>query len=235
MTTWPVKRELAFLRPERYNNSAHTSRRICFPMSVLVCPHQPQEPLSRSMAERAAPSSGIEGDVSSLHLTSGRIHTNMCCSERTEGLPPSRNRNAADLMELNVISLPTLSHFWTKAAADIIIPDSILFLVVSPSAASSLPSPPLLPFPHFSCVFSDIFPSSTTTPSGPPSAPQSSLSEVSILPSLGVCPLGPVPLSKDQLYQQAMQEAAWTHMPHPSDSERIRCSKLLTVLTLLLK
>ncbi|MBN3296905.1 CNOT3 protein, partial [Amia calva] len=48
------------------------------------------------------------------------------------------------------------------------------------------------------------------------------LAEVSIPPSLGVCPLGPVPLSKDQLYQQAMQEAAWTHMPHPSDSERIR-------------
>uniref|UniRef100_A0A674B6Y6 CCR4-NOT transcription complex subunit 3 n=1 Tax=Salmo trutta TaxID=8032 RepID=A0A674B6Y6_SALTR len=68
----------------------------------------------------------------------------------------------------------------------------------------------------------DIFPS-TTLPPGPPSAPQQpSLSEVSIPPSLGVCPLGPVPLSKDQLYQQAMQESAWTHMPHPSDSERIR-------------
>uniref|UniRef100_A0A674B8M9 CCR4-NOT transcription complex subunit 3 n=1 Tax=Salmo trutta TaxID=8032 RepID=A0A674B8M9_SALTR len=67
-----------------------------------------------------------------------------------------------------------------------------------------------------------IFPS-TTLPPGPPSAPQQpSLSEVSIPPSLGVCPLGPVPLSKDQLYQQAMQESAWTHMPHPSDSERIR-------------
>uniref|UniRef100_A0A673FZN3 CCR4-NOT transcription complex subunit 3 n=1 Tax=Sinocyclocheilus rhinocerous TaxID=307959 RepID=A0A673FZN3_9TELE len=51
---------------------------------------------------------------------------------------------------------------------------------------------------------------------------QSALSEVSIPPSLGVCPLGPVPLSKEQLYQQAMQESAWTHMPHPSDSERIR-------------
>uniref|UniRef100_A0A3P8RW88 CCR4-NOT transcription complex subunit 3 n=1 Tax=Amphiprion percula TaxID=161767 RepID=A0A3P8RW88_AMPPE len=107
---------------------------------LLVCPHQPQEPLSslKSMAERAALSSGIEGDVPSLHLTP------------------------------------------------------------------------------------DIFPSSTTAPSGPPSAPQPSLSEVSIPPSLGVCPLGPVPLSKDQLYQQAMEEAAWTHMPHPSDSERIR-------------
>ncbi|XP_037549539.1 CCR4-NOT transcription complex subunit 3b [Nematolebias whitei] len=68
----------------------------------------------------------------------------------------------------------------------------------------------------------DIFPSSTTAQSGSSSAPQPSLSEVSILPSLGVCPLGPVPLSKDQLFQQAMQEAVWMHMPHPSDSERIR-------------
>uniref|UniRef100_A0A3Q0R681 CCR4-NOT transcription complex subunit 3 n=1 Tax=Amphilophus citrinellus TaxID=61819 RepID=A0A3Q0R681_AMPCI len=140
MTTLSVVRELEFLRWSRYDNCVHTSGRICFPKSLLVCPHQPQEPLSslKSMAERAAMSSGIEGDVTSLHLTP------------------------------------------------------------------------------------DIFPSSTTAPSGPPSAPQPSLSEVSIPPSLGVCPLGPVPLSKDQLYQQAMQEAAWTHMPHPSDSERIR-------------
>uniref|UniRef100_A0A671PXI9 CCR4-NOT transcription complex subunit 3 n=1 Tax=Sinocyclocheilus anshuiensis TaxID=1608454 RepID=A0A671PXI9_9TELE len=70
-------------------------------------------------------------------------------------------------------------------------------------------------------ISSDIFPSSTA-PSGTPAAPQSALSEVSIPPSLGVCPLGPVPHSKEQLYQQAMQESAWMHMPHPSDSERIR-------------
>lgn len=76
--------------------------------------------------------------------------------------------------------------------------------------------------------YSEIFPSSTTAPSGPPSGPQPSLSEVSIPPSLGVCPLGPVPLSKDQGYQQVMQEQAWTHMPHPSDSERIRCSEIFT-------
>ncbi|XP_053183139.1 CCR4-NOT transcription complex subunit 3a isoform X1 [Scomber japonicus] len=66
----------------------------------------------------------------------------------------------------------------------------------------------------------DIF-SSSAAP-GTPAAPQPSVSEVSIPPSLGVCPLGPTPLPKDQLYQQAMQESAWTHMPHPSDSERIR-------------
>nr|XP_023685872.1 CCR4-NOT transcription complex subunit 3 isoform X1 [Paramormyrops kingsleyae]XP_023685873.1 CCR4-NOT transcription complex subunit 3 isoform X1 [Paramormyrops kingsleyae]XP_023685874.1 CCR4-NOT transcription complex subunit 3 isoform X1 [Paramormyrops kingsleyae]XP_023685875.1 CCR4-NOT transcription complex subunit 3 isoform X1 [Paramormyrops kingsleyae] len=67
----------------------------------------------------------------------------------------------------------------------------------------------------------DLFTGSAAAP-GLPAAPQPSLSEVSIPPSLGVCPLGPVPLSKEQLYQQAMQESAWAHMPHPSDSERIR-------------
>ncbi|XP_030826575.1 CCR4-NOT transcription complex subunit 3-like [Camarhynchus parvulus] len=53
-------------------------------------------------------------------------------------------------------------------------------------------------------------------------APGGSLGEVSIPLSLGVCPLGPLPLPKEQLYQQALQEPAWHHMPHPSDSERIR-------------
>uniref|UniRef100_A0A8C7IWQ3 CCR4-NOT transcription complex subunit 3 n=1 Tax=Oncorhynchus kisutch TaxID=8019 RepID=A0A8C7IWQ3_ONCKI len=79
-------------------------------------------------------------------------------------------------------------------------------------------SPPAVTQPILS---SDIFSGSSAAP-GTPAAPQPSLSEVSIPPSLGVCPLGPTPLSKDQVYQQTMQESAWTHMPHPSDSERIR-------------
>ncbi|XP_040589864.1 CCR4-NOT transcription complex subunit 3 isoform X5 [Mesocricetus auratus] len=67
----------------------------------------------------------------------------------------------------------------------------------------------------------DIILSSTSAP--PTSAqPPLQLSEVNIPLSLGVCPLGPVSLTKEQLYQQAMEEAAWHHMPHPSDSERIR-------------
>uniref|UniRef100_A0A673LXL3 CCR4-NOT transcription complex subunit 3 n=1 Tax=Sinocyclocheilus rhinocerous TaxID=307959 RepID=A0A673LXL3_9TELE len=59
-------------------------------------------------------------------------------------------------------------------------------------------------------------------PPGPTTAPQPAVSEVNLPPSLGACPLGPTPLTKEQLYQQAMQESTWTHMPHPSDSERIR-------------
>ncbi|TRY89331.1 hypothetical protein DNTS_023622 [Danionella cerebrum] len=64
--------------------------------------------------------------------------------------------------------------------------------------------------------------SGSSAPPGATTAPQPAVSEVSLPPSLGACPLGPTPLTKEQLYQQAMQEAAWTHMPHPSDSERIR-------------
>uniref|UniRef100_A0A3B4ZTH4 CCR4-NOT transcription complex subunit 3 n=1 Tax=Stegastes partitus TaxID=144197 RepID=A0A3B4ZTH4_9TELE len=75
--------------------------------------------------------------------------------------------------------------------------------------------------PNLHLTDRDIF-SGSSAASGTPAAPQPSVSEVSIPPSLGVCPLGPTPLPKDQLYQQAMQESAWTHMPHPSDSERIR-------------
>jgi len=46
--------------------------------------------------------------------------------------------------------------------------------------------------------------------------------EAHIPPLLGVAPLGPVPLNKETQVQYAMLEAAFMHMPHPSDSERLR-------------
>uniref|UniRef100_A0A8C6U1Q3 CCR4-NOT transcription complex subunit 3 n=1 Tax=Neogobius melanostomus TaxID=47308 RepID=A0A8C6U1Q3_9GOBI len=108
---------------------------------------------------------------------------------------------------------------------------SMSFSSSSPSPASfseaktgsgSLLNGPLSNHPNCKCSL----PRQTCSPAPrlrrAPLGPQPSLSEVNIPPSLGVCPLGPVPLSKDQVYQQAMEEAAWTHMPHPSDSERIR-------------
>nr|CAD7260082.1 unnamed protein product [Timema shepardi] len=47
-------------------------------------------------------------------------------------------------------------------------------------------------------------------------------SEAHIPPLLGVAPLGPVPLQKEHQHQFQMMESAFFHMPHPSDSERLR-------------
>jgi len=46
--------------------------------------------------------------------------------------------------------------------------------------------------------------------------------ETNIPPLLGVAPLGPVKLGKEHVYQQNMLEAAFEHLPHASDSERLR-------------
>lgn len=95
------------------------------------------------------------------------------------------------------------------------VPGSRCYGAAQPGRAPTQPHARAWPPP------TDIILSSTAAP--PASAqPPLQLSEVNIPLSLGVCPLGPVPLTKEQLYQQAMEEAAWHHMPHPSDSERIR-------------
>lgn len=62
--------------------------------------------------------------------------------------------------------------------------------------------------------------SSTSAPRPRPSPPAAVGGEHPAV--AGRCPLGPC-LTKEQLtFQQAMEEVAWHHMPHPSDSERIR-------------
>lgn len=52
--------------------------------------------------------------------------------------------------------------------------------------------------------------------------PTSQTTSIQLNPLLGVAPLGPVPLSKEHHYQLTMIEAAFHHLPHPSDSERLR-------------
>lgn len=59
----------------------------------------------------------------------------------------------------------------------------------------------------------------------PPTSPSpgdQQTTTIRLYPLLGVAPLGPVPLSREHFYQLTMLEAAYHHLPHPSDSERIR-------------
>ena len=64
-------------------------------------------------------------------------------------------------------------------------------------------------------IISGLFPT-------PGSKDRSQKTEAHIPPLMGVAPLGPVPLNKDTQLQYAMLESAFLHMPHPSDSERLR-------------
>jgi len=50
----------------------------------------------------------------------------------------------------------------------------------------------------------------------------SSTTTIRLNPLYGGAPLGPQPLNKDHLVRLAMLEAAYRHLPHPSDSERLR-------------
>lgn len=47
-------------------------------------------------------------------------------------------------------------------------------------------------------------------------------SSIRLSPLLGVAPLGPKKLTKEHHHQAEMLMAAYQHVPHPSDSERLR-------------
>ncbi|KAJ8318537.1 hypothetical protein KUTeg_003628 [Tegillarca granosa] len=86
----------------------------------------------------------------------------------------------------------------------------VLFNSSTSSSSSNVPSQQIVPQP--------------TTPS--PSEQQPQTTTIHLNPLLGVAPLGPVLLSRENVYQLTMLEAAYHHLPHPSDSERIRVQKL---------
>lgn len=53
-----------------------------------------------------------------------------------------------------------------------------------------------------------------------PQVPQTNT--IHLNPLLGMVPLGPTLLSKEQHYQSSLVDAAYHHLPHPSDSEKMR-------------
>ncbi|XP_065344014.1 CCR4-NOT transcription complex subunit 3 isoform X1 [Cloeon dipterum] len=64
----------------------------------------------------------------------------------------------------------------------------------------------------------EVAPTFETGVESPAPAP----SEAHIPPLLGVAPLGPAPLQREHQFQLQMLEAAYYHLPHPSDSEKLR-------------
>ena len=109
---------------------------------------------------------------------------------------------------------------------------SLMFTVSSVAGvfnSSPAPPQPTAPSPDNQSVAASVLTSQTLnvsqvsgslSSSQQNSAPQTS--SIQLNPLLGVAPLGPVPLMKENLYQLTMSDAAFHHLPHPSDSERLR-------------
>uniref|UniRef100_A0A8C7J761 CCR4-NOT transcription complex, subunit 3a n=1 Tax=Oncorhynchus kisutch TaxID=8019 RepID=A0A8C7J761_ONCKI len=213
-----------------------------------VIPGPPLIPLSPVGAAPGGAVGMMGGNGGSMGPIGGVVGSNTAPARPPSGL----KQNGSTSYSAVVAESTAESAFSTPSQSQSSQPSSLTssasqHMDNGPSLISSITLPPSSPSPSFSdsipgggsllngphsytqaseavtqpILSSDIFSGSSAAP-GTPAAPQPSLSEVSIPPSLGVCPLGPTPLSKDQVYQQTMQESAWTHMPHPSDSERIR-------------
>ncbi|XP_019724513.1 CCR4-NOT transcription complex subunit 3a isoform X2 [Hippocampus comes] len=177
--------------------------------------------VAESSAESAlsTPSQSQSSQPSSLSSSTSQPLDNGPSLISSITLPPSSPSPSFSDSTPGGGSLLNGPHSYTQASEGLKAPEPLISLKAMAERAA-LGSGLDGEIPNLHLTERDIF-SSSAAP-GAPAAPQPSVSEVSIPPSLGVCPLGPTPLPKDQLYQQAMQESAWTHMPHPSDSERIR-------------
>ena len=88
------------------------------------------------------------------------------------------------------------------------------------SSVAGLPA--LAPPSSSSGVGSQAAATSVAVTSSALTALAATTTEAQIPPLLGVAPLGPVALNKETRFQYQMLEAAFQHMPHPSDSERLR-------------
>ncbi|XP_034409289.1 CCR4-NOT transcription complex subunit 3a isoform X4 [Cyclopterus lumpus] len=168
----------------------------------------------------STPSQSQSSQPSSLSSSTSQLMDNGPSLITSITLPPSSPSPSFSDSTPGGGSLLNGPHSYTQASEALKAPEPLSSLKAMAERAA-LGSGLDGEIPNLHLADRDIFSGSSAAP-GTPAAPQPSVSEVSIPPSLGVCPLGPTPLPKDQLYQQAMQESAWTHMPHPSDSERIR-------------
>uniref|UniRef100_A0A673VXG7 CCR4-NOT transcription complex subunit 3 n=1 Tax=Salmo trutta TaxID=8032 RepID=A0A673VXG7_SALTR len=207
------------------NPGIPTSNSLIGSFSSAVQQHQPQppqqpilQPLQQPQQPQTKPCTPNEKNVLMSSLSLSMDNGPSLISSIT--LPPSSPSPSFSDSIPGGGSLLNGPHSYTQASEGLKAPEPLSSLKAMAERAA-LGSGLDGEIPNLHLTDRDIFSGSSAAP-GTPAVPQPSLSEVSIPPSLGVCPLGPTPLSKDQVYQQTMQESAWTHMPHPSDSERIR-------------
>lgn len=185
-------------------------------------PSVPSEPSPQSLAVAATPGLSSVNSSASSGISSSQVH-----NSRTDG-PSLMNGplSAGGPLKNDQMSLRTMAqqvvanHELEKIMPSSHTPvDSLNAYINSSSVPSS--QTPTVPSLSESCSVSLTDAQiASQLPQQLPQAPQTNT--IHLNPLLGMAPLGRVPLTKDQHYQLANLEATYHHLPHPSDSERMR-------------
>lgn len=195
--------------------------------------------ISSSTANTTNSSSVGVGSVGTASATSnmaGKKSESVILNGPLNAVGPSLNKLQATFQQLNPPQAADYSNSYTSNGAlnDDEIPDSLGSLKsMAQQAVVSAGLENHIPTSEASTAEKVIFENATSTPPTTQAPPQHGVSSqeaalppqtttIHLNPILGVAPLGPSALTKENYYQLTMLEAAFNHLPHPSDSERLR-------------
>jgi len=188
-------------------------------------PSVPSEPSPQTLATAATPALSSVNSSASSGITSSQVH-----NSRTDGQVMNGPLHTGCLSKNDQMSLRTMAQQviagTTGTEHDKTLPsshapiDGLNVYINSSKAPSSQTL--TVPSSSESCsvTLSDAHIASHLQQQQQIQAPQTNT--IHLNPLLGMAPLGPVQLSKDQHYQLAIMDSTYHHLPHPSDSEKMR-------------
>ncbi|CAL1548571.1 unnamed protein product [Lymnaea stagnalis] len=190
-------------------------------------PSVPSAPSPLTVTIAAAPPlSTVNPSTSSGINNSSQVHNSQTDSTPVMNGPISTNGPTFQKVKNDELSLRTMAQqAIANSELEKTLPSSHTPVESSSvyNNSSQAPSQPITPLSSEQCSVSLSEQQLSTQLPQQQQMPQAPLTNtIHLNPLLGMAPLGPVQLAKEQHYQSAMVEAAFHHLPHPSDSERMR-------------
>nr|QOW64974.1 hypothetical protein [Lymnaea stagnalis] len=190
-------------------------------------PSVPSAPSPLTVTIAAAPPlSTVNPSTSSGINNSSQVHNSQTDSTPVMNGPISTNGPTFQKVKNDELSLRTMAQqAIANSELEKTLPSSHTPVESSSvyNNSSQAPSQPITPLSSEQCSVSLSEQQLSTQLPQQQQMPQAPLTNtIHLNPLLGMAPLGPVQLAKEQHYQSAMVDAAFHHLPHPSDSERMR-------------
>jgi len=185
-------------------------------------PSVPSEPSPQALAVAATPALNTVNSSASSGIISSQVHNSRTDVSAMNGpLTVSGPLKNDKISPLHTMAQQVITNELDKLMPSSHAPNNndVLNSYINSSTAPSSQTPTVpSSIEPCSVLLSDALLSSQLQQL--PQAPQTNT--IHLDPLLGMAPLGRIPLTKDQHYQLANLEATYHHLPHPSDSEKMR-------------